>query len=159
VSEARDRDESGRPRNARARDELGRPLPHGIDGVAPLPDELNLTPEQGLVQAQRLLDGGRPFQAHEVLEDVWKHAAPEERLLWQGLAQLAVGVTHAARGNSAGAAALIVRAAERLRDYVDRAPNQIDVPGLLAWAESAELQLAVAPPGPVALDSPQLQRL
>ena len=71
----RDREATGRPRNARPRDELGRPLPHGADGVEAVPDDLALSPEETLAEAQRLLDAGRAFQAHEVLESTWK-AAP-----------------------------------------------------------------------------------
>jgi hypothetical protein len=41
-----------------------------------------------------------PFAAHEVLEARWKAGPDEERDLWQGLAQICVGLTHAARGNS-----------------------------------------------------------
>ncbi|WP_211882206.1 DUF309 domain-containing protein, partial [Pseudarthrobacter albicanus] len=44
-----------------------------------------------------------PFAAHEVLEARWKAGPAEERNLWQGLAQICVGLTHAARGNSVGA--------------------------------------------------------
>jgi hypothetical protein len=72
----RERDESGRPRNARPRDELGRPLPRGASGVAGVPDDLVLSPRDSLAEAQRLLDEGRPFHAHEVLEAAWK-AAPD----------------------------------------------------------------------------------
>ena len=57
-----------------------------------------------LAGAQRLLDAGRPFQAHELLEAAWKRAPEGERQLWRALAQLAVGVTHALRGNATGAA-------------------------------------------------------
>ena len=45
-----------------------------------------------------MLLAGRPFHAHEVLEAFWKAAPPAERDFWQGLAQLAVGLTHARRG-------------------------------------------------------------
>jgi predicted metal-dependent hydrolase len=95
------------------------------------------TPAETLDEAQRLLDAGRPFEAHEVLEDAWKAAPAAERDLWRGLAQLAVGLTHAARGNRAGAAALIARGAGNLEGYRDGAPYRIDVPGLLAWAVAA----------------------
>src|ERR1700716_548567 len=105
-SVGRDRDVAGRPRNARPRDELGRPLPHGAAGVEGIPDDLTLTPDETLTEAQRLLDAGRAFQAHEVLESTWKAAAPADRELWRGLAQLAVGLTHARRGNSVGAVQL-----------------------------------------------------
>ena len=130
----RDRDATGRPRNARARDALGRPLPPGVPGETPVPDDLALGPADTLAEAQRLLDTGRPFQAHEVLEAAWKHAPAPERDLWQGLAQLAVGLTHALRGNATGAGRLVRRGAARLEPYADAAPYGIDVAGLLAWA-------------------------
>jgi hypothetical protein len=113
----RDRDAAGRARNARPRDGLGRPLPRGADGEAPAPDAPALPPDAALDAAQRLLDAGRPFHAHEVLEASWKAAPPAERNLWQGLAQLAVGLTHARRGNAGGAAALLRRGASRISGY------------------------------------------
>jgi hypothetical protein len=97
----RDRDMAGRARSARPRDSLGRPLPRTATGEPVLPDDLAVTPEWALETAQRLLDTDRPFHAHEVLEAAWKTAEPADRDLWQGLAQLAVGLTHALRGSSA----------------------------------------------------------
>ncbi|MER7006800.1 DUF309 domain-containing protein [Dactylosporangium sp. NPDC000555] len=129
----RDRDAAGRARNARPRDELGRPLPRGAAGVPTMPDVLPVTPDEALEQAQRLLDEGRPFHAHEVLEAAWKAAPDAERELWRGLAQLAVGLTHARRGNAAGAARLLARAALRIEAYRDDPPHGIDVDGLVAF--------------------------
>ncbi len=126
----RDRDSSGRPRNARPRDELGRPLPRGAAGAERVPDDLSLPPAASLALAQQLLDGGRPFHAHEVLEASWKHAPAAERELWRGLAQLAVGLTHVQRGNARGAAALLSRGAERVGGYAGTAPYGIDAAGL-----------------------------
>lgn len=137
----RDRDDRGRARNARPRDELGRPLPRGAAGVDPLPEDLALEPRQTIVLAQQLLDAGRPFQAHEVLEAAWKHGPEPERALWQGLAQLAVGVTHAARGNPAGALALLQRGSDRVAAYAGRAPYGLDVAGVGRWAAAAIDQL------------------
>ena len=96
-----------------------------------MPDELVLAPAESLREAQRLLDEGRPFHAHEVLEATWKAAPADERDLWQGLAQLAVGLTHALRGNNIGAATLLRRGADRICGYVDAPPYGIDVAGLL----------------------------
>jgi uncharacterized protein len=126
----RDRDSAGRPRNARPRDELGRPLPRGTPGAERVPEDLLLPPAQSLALAQQLLDDGRPFHAHEVLEASWKHAPTAERELWRGLAQLAVGLTHAQRGNARGAAALLRRGAERVGGYAEAAPHDIDAAGL-----------------------------
>jgi hypothetical protein len=113
----RDRDQAGRPRNARPRDAFGRPLPHGATGESPIPDDLSLSPGEAVALAGQLLDSGRPFQAHEVLEASWKSAPAAERDLWQGLAQVAVGLTHAQRGNARGAAALLRRGAGRVSGY------------------------------------------
>jgi hypothetical protein len=85
-----------------------------------------LPPAQALTLAQQLLDEGRPFHAHEVLEASWKTAPPAERDLWQGLAQIAVGLTHARRGNARGAAALLRRGAGRVAGYAGSAPHDID---------------------------------
>ncbi|HZN17920.1 MAG TPA: DUF309 domain-containing protein [Micromonosporaceae bacterium] len=130
----RDRDSAGRARNARPRDALGRPLPRGVPGVQGIPDDLALSPGESLAQAQRLLDAGRAFHAHEVLESAWKAAGDSERELWRGLAQLAVGVTHAQRGNATGAVRLLRRAADRIAAYADDPPHGVDVAGLVAWA-------------------------
>ena len=119
----RDRDPAGRPRNARPRDALGRPLDpaggpgSGAAGTDRIPDDLVITGAEAAALADRLLRDGRPFHAHEVLEAAWKSGPSGERDLWQGLAQIAVGLTHARRGNARGAVALLSRGAERVRSY------------------------------------------
>ena len=118
----RDRDPAGRPRNARPRDGLGRPLDRADDadsGADRIPDDLVITGAEAAALADRLLRDGRPFHAHEVLEAAWKSGPASERDLWQGLAQIAVGLTHARRGNARGAVALLSRGAERVRGYQD----------------------------------------
>jgi uncharacterized protein len=101
-----------------------------------MPDDLTVTPEEALEQAQRLLDEGRPFHAHEVLEAAWKAAPEHERELWRGLAQLAVGLTHARRGNADGARRLLERAALRVADYAEHAPYRIDVLGIVEFVHN-----------------------
>ncbi len=132
----RDRDPAGRAENQRPRDGLGRPLPRGAEGVERVPDGPALPPAESLAEAQRLLDAGRPFHAHEVLEGTWKAAPEAERDLWQGLAQLAVGVTHRARGNPVGAATLLRRGADRIEPYAEDPPYGVDVTGLVATART-----------------------
>jgi uncharacterized protein len=132
---SRDRDPAGRPRNARARDALGRPLPRSAqpDPVQLLIPE-NLDADDAVRLADELLRTGRPFHAHEVLEDLWKSSPVAERDLWQGLAQIAVGLTHAHRGNARGASTLLHRGAQRVRSYHgDR--HSIDVVAILAVAD------------------------
>ncbi len=137
MSTERDRDPDGRARNARPRDALGRPLPHGAAGETRAPEGIVREPLEALAEAQELLDAGRPFHAHEVLEDAWKSAPEPERQLWRGLAQLAVGLTHAARGNSRGAATLLERGAGNIESYATVPPHGIDVAGLATWARAA----------------------
>ena len=134
---SRDRDTGGRPRNARPRDSLGRPLPRHAPGQPPA-DDRPRPPAEALAAAQELIDAGRPFHAHEVLEAAWKAAPPAERDLWQGLAQVAVGLTHALRGNARGAVSLLRRGADRLTGYPPTGPHRVDVAGVrLTCAELA----------------------
>ncbi len=98
----------------RARDALGRPVPESSpDAVQPVRSE-GLSPEQALSYAQELLDQGRAFFAHEVLEETWKACPAGDRDYWQGLAQLCVGITHLQRGNVEGAVTLLRRGAGHL---------------------------------------------
>jgi hypothetical protein len=101
--------------------------------VPRVPDDLVLDPDTTLDGAQHLLDADRPFHAHEVLEAAWKAATGDERALWQGLAQLAVGLTHAQRGNATGAASLLERGAERITPFAADPPYRIDVTGLVRY--------------------------
>jgi uncharacterized protein len=100
-----------------------------------MPDGLALAPADALETAQRLLDAGLPFHAHEVLEASWKAAPDDERELWQGLAQLAVGLTHARRGNAGGAVALLRRGADRVADS-GTARHGIDAAGVARSAHA-----------------------
>ena len=63
---------------------------------------------------------------------------PHERDLWQGLAQLAVGLTHLARGNRTGAVTLLRRGAGRIEPMHPNSdalrPYDIDVPALVSFA-------------------------
>ncbi|MGH3125189.1 MAG: DUF309 domain-containing protein [Streptosporangiaceae bacterium] len=140
----RDRDPAGRPRNSRPRDALGRPLPRGETGAERVPEDLSLPPPGALALAQQLLDSGRPFHAHEVLEASWKQAPEPERELWRGLAQVAVGLTHVQRGNARGAVALLRRGAERVSGYAGTAPHGIDAGGIARVAAGLAAQIEAA---------------
>jgi hypothetical protein len=138
----RDRDESGRARSARPRDALGRPLAQGSEGVPRIPDDLQLPPAETLSRAQDLLDRGLAFNAHEVLEAAWKNGPDDERMIWQGLAQLAVAITHLQRGNPKGAITLFRRASARLGHDGGVAPHAIDAAGLIRYADALTDDLA-----------------
>jgi len=159
VRDGRDRDPAGRARNARPRDEAGRPLPRGAVGVERVPDDLVLGPEETVIEAQRLLDAGMPFHAHEVLEAAWKAAEPGARELWRGLAQVAVGLTHLQRGNARGAVALLHRGAENVSrwrvGWLGPVPAGLAVDDLVRHAEA--LAARVERDGPAAASPDDLR--
>jgi uncharacterized protein len=113
---------------------MGRPLPYDSPGVDRVPEDVVFSPDEAVRQAQRLIDEGYPFHAHEVFEAVWKATPGTHRELWRGLAQLAVGLTHLQRGNDKGAVALLRRAADRLDPYSAEAPHRLDIAGLASHA-------------------------
>lgn len=134
----RDRDRTGRPKNARPRDGLGRPLDRAAAGEPTIADDLRLAPGEALPLAQRLVDEGRPFHAHEVLEIAWKSVPSAERQVWKGLAQIAVGLTHARRGNGVGAAALLRRGATAVGGYEGDLPAGLDTTVIRSAVELAD---------------------
>ncbi|WP_328885700.1 DUF309 domain-containing protein [Streptomyces sp. NBC_00316] len=156
----RDRDAEGRARNARPRDGLGRPLPYGSPGVERQPEGVVRTPQETLREGQRLLDAGMPFHAHEVFEDAWKSGPAAERELWRGLAQLAVGLTHVARGNSTGGARLLRRGASALAKFADPSPYGIGIGALTGWAEdlAGRAEASDGQPVDAAAEAPRLRR-
>src|SRR5579863_8756588 len=140
---ARDRDRLGRARNARPRDELGRPLPRTAAAAADVPvvpDGARIAPAEAADLGGRLLAEGRPFHAHEVFEAAWKSATGSEREFWRGLAQIAVGLTHARRGNAGGSVALLRRGARHVAAFAGTS-GEVDA-GFVA-AEAAGLALRI----------------
>jgi hypothetical protein len=110
-----------------------------------------------LREGRALFAQGKPFHAHEVFEDAWKADASPTREFWRGLAQLAVGVTHAARGNSTGALSLLDRGAATIAPFAATQPFGVDVTAVLAWA--ARARDLIQDQCPVALEPPPLTRL
>jgi len=84
-----------------------------------------------------LIRQGEYFAAHEVLEDVWRAAEPEERDFFQGLVHVAVAWYQAGRGNSVGCERQLEKAARRLGPY---APEHlgVDVTAILQQVAAAE---------------------
>jgi hypothetical protein len=110
----------------------------------------------------QLLAAGRPFHAHEVFEAAWKSAPEPDRELWRGLAQVAVGLTHARRGNARGALTLLRRGAAHVAaaGVAARAgtPGEVD-PGFVA-GQAADLAQRIERDGLAAVtDADLLLRL
>jgi uncharacterized protein len=155
AQDGRDRDTVGRARNARPRDELGRPLPRSAAQDAPrIPDDLIISPAEAAELGGRLLAEGRPFHAHEVFEAAWKSVPGPERELWRGLAQVAVGLTHARRGNARGAVTLLRRGAGHVAKFPD-APGGVD-PGFVA-GQATGLALRIERDGLASVPQPDLR--
>ncbi|MFC7743376.1 DUF309 domain-containing protein [Nocardiopsis composta] len=154
----RDRNADGRAQNQRPRDRYGRPLPYGSPGVPRVPDDAVFAPDEGLDEAQRLLDQGYAFHAHEVLEAVWKGVDGPERELWRGLAQIAVGLTHAQRGNRVGAARLLRRGAGAVEPFAPGAPSGVDAAGAAAYARSVADAVEAGADAPVDTAALRLRR-
>lgn len=114
-------------------------------------DDRALPPAQALTLAQRLIDDGRPFHAHEVLEATWKAGGPDRRGLWKGLAQIAVGLTHARRGNQRGAVALLRRGAEAVAADTDGPARQAGLDAAALAARTRELADRIEQTGLAAL--------
>lgn len=102
-----------------------------------------MPPLETVAKARQLVQEGRPFSAHEVLEARWKDGPEAERDLWQGLAQICVGLTHAARGNSVGAARLVDRGVGRVEEYAagDGPAYGLDLAAVVACARQRVDQL------------------
>jgi len=64
-----------------------------------------------------LFNQGKFFDAHEVLEDVWRVAPHEEKKNWQGLVQVAVALHHYSTGNYVGMRSVLVRAMKNLAGH------------------------------------------
>lgn len=142
-------------RPARGRDAAGRPVPvDSPEAVEPVPEQA-LPPYEAIALARDLLSRGRPFFAHDVLEAAWKAAPAGERLMWQGLAQVCVGLTHLQRGNAIGGARLLRRGADRLDEHRAGRPGPaygVDLARVARTArERARAVEAGQPSGPVDL--------
>jgi hypothetical protein len=136
----------------RERDAAGRPVPAGSpDAVDPVPEEA-LPPAEALALARDLLARGRPFFAHDVLEARWKVAPAPERDLWQGLAQVCVGLTHLQRGNPVGGVRLLRRGADRLAEQpgtaASGAAHGVDVAVVAAAARAHAEAVEAGQDGP-----------
>lgn len=101
--------------------------------------------ERGL----ELFNRGEFYDAHEVLEDVWRPCRGEERRFLQGVIQVAVSLHHHSTGNHVGAASLLARALRNLDAYPE-AYLGLDLGGFRQacrrWGEALQNGRALPPP-------------
>jgi predicted metal-dependent hydrolase len=88
---------------------------HGDNPVAAMPkwDVHSEAFSRGI----ELFNSAAFFEAHEVLEDVWRAAPESERKFLQGLIQVAVAFHHHSTGNLVGAGSLLARGSRNLAKY------------------------------------------
>lgn len=109
------------------------------------------TDGSGLARGLDLFNRAHFFDAHEVLEDVWResvHGKARRRHL-QGLVQLAVAFHHESRSNLVGARSVLDRALRNLAGAEDSFP-QLDLDGLRAALVPWQRHLAGEGPRPAA---------
>jgi predicted metal-dependent hydrolase len=78
-----------------------------------------MRPHEGsrFARGVELLNHAEFYDAHEVLEDVWRTAQPPQRRFLQGLIQVAVAFHHRSHGNRIGFRSLLERAIGNLSLY------------------------------------------
>jgi uncharacterized protein len=88
------------------------------------------------------------FDAHEVLEDIWRAAPADEKKFLQGIIQVAVALHHFRNGNSIGACSILRRAARNLSRYPEGFGG-IELTALLhsiaAWQRAMDDNVPVPP--------------
>ena len=159
---ARDRDEAGKPRNARPRDRTGRPRERGEPDLMAgrvEPDEAVGSVAEALAEAVRLVAEQRLFEAHEFLEWIWKspEVAPADRDFWKGVTQVMVAGVHLQRRNHDGAARLAARGLEFLEPYPEGHAG-VDTAALRADARRV-VEALRRDPGPGGVALPRLRLL
>ena len=73
----------------------------------------------GVIKGLRLFNAGEYFQAHEVLENVWREEPRPIRELYRGILQVAVAYYHLVRGNLTGARKMFRRSQVWLNAFPD----------------------------------------
>ena len=98
-----------------------------------------------LIYGIDLLNRGEYFEAHEVIEAVWRAEPGEIRVLYQGILQVAVVYYHITRQNYVGARKVIKRAISNLSPFTEN--TLIDVPEIIRNLNSLDNNLETRHPG------------
>jgi predicted metal-dependent hydrolase len=91
-----------------------------------------------------LFNNAEFFDAHEVLEDIWRAAPPEHKKFLQGMVQIAVAFHHYSTGNRVGMRSVLERAIRNL-SHPAGSFGHIQLPALLQslgqWREALDNDL------------------
>ena len=86
-------------------------------GLRAMEQNARLVETHDLDHGIELFNRAEFFDAHEVLEDVWRAAPAEEKKFLQGMIQVAVALYHYGNGNSIGARSVLRRGFRNLSRY------------------------------------------
>ncbi len=88
------------------------------------------SPESYYRQFWELFNAEKFFEAHEVLETLWRKTSGPERDFYQGLIQVAAAFVHVQKGTPEGGRKLLKKASAKLQKY---APvfKALNIPALL----------------------------
>lgn len=102
------------------------------------------------VRGIEFFNSGEFYDAHEVLEDVWREEQGPHKLFLQGLIQVAVALHHHSTGNVVGCRSLLKRASRNLTSYPENyfGLNLSDFRASLSAWQTALDQSAPVPPLP-----------
>lgn len=126
----------------------------------PLAKEEDRTGLDPIQEGIRLFNDRYFFEAHEVLEGVWKEEHGDSRLFLQGLIQICAAYHHTQNGNLVGAVTLLQRGAEKILRY-PAGYLGIDTKGLLDAIDADRARLEMTGPGAelvLALQYPLIER-
>jgi predicted metal-dependent hydrolase len=102
--------------------------------------------ERGLARAAELFDAAEYHAAHEILDELWEQASPQDADFFKGLIQACIALHHHQQGNPDGARKLY----SGHRRYLGRflpAHRGLDLVAFLAGMQAALGPLLRAPPG------------
>jgi predicted metal-dependent hydrolase len=95
---------------------------------------------ESLRRGIELVNKEKYFEAHEVLEDLWRAAPADEKRFFQGLVQVAVAFHHYTQGNLTGAKSVLRRAIMNLASGPPPSLAELDHQALLnalsAWQQA-----------------------
>jgi predicted metal-dependent hydrolase len=99
-----------------------------------------------ITEGIRLFNDRFFFEAHEVLEGVWREERGEPKIFLQGLIQISAAYHHTQNGNLVGATTLLQRGAEKIRRY-PAGYLGIETKDLLAHVDADRARLETLGPG------------
>ncbi|MHB8875609.1 MAG: DUF309 domain-containing protein [Myxococcaceae bacterium] len=94
-----------------------------------------------LARGGALFNASEPFAAHVAWEVGWLAEGSDERMLLQGLIQVAAALVKLERAEPLGAQKLLARAVEKLRPFVGRS-HGVDLEALLPQLEGLRARCA-----------------